>query len=349
MSLSLAAPIAPTISQPNFTDLREPLLGLWQRNLPDASARRCDWLYGQGRAQAWLLQAAGAPAVGAAGLMLRRMYVGGELVEGGGAIDLNVDQTQRSVGPALSLVRAVVATADQAGRELLYGMPNPAATAVMKRAGYQLLGEFSSWTRVLDVTPQLATRLKVRAAVPVIARAANAALRVRDACRPGLMARLRIETPREFDVRFDRLSARVACQVDVVGQRSADFLNWRFSACPDLQYQIFALVNQSDLGLAGYLVWYRDDDGVSIADLLAEDSETTLRLLNVFAGCQRRAGSLAIRFNCFAPPEFYSTLKQAGFHQRTNRHPVLYRARGTQAVPTGQRWYLTMADSDTDV
>lgn len=348
MTLPVSATAFSTPLQPDFATLRAPLLDLWQRNLPEASAARCDWLYGSGHARAWLLPGE-VTAIGAAGLMLRRLWVNRAWVEGGGAIDLNVDKAQRSVGPALQLVRAVVQSADAEGWPLLYGMPNRAATAVMKRAGYQQLGEFSSWTRVLDVRPQLTRRLRSRVAATVATPLVNAALRMRDLFRAGLPAGLEFETPTTFDTRFDRLSVRAAAHYDVMGERAAEFLKWRFDDCPDVDYRIFALVHRQDRELAGYLVWYSDPDGVSISDLLTAEPSLIGPLLEAFARQMRRSGVPAIRFYSFGPPDFYETLKQCGFLQRQNRHPVLCRAQGGAPVSPQVRWYLTMADSDTDV
>ena len=116
------------VTQPDAASLRAPLLDLWRRNLPTAAEHRFDWLYGSGRSRAWLLGEPDAPPMGAAGLMLRRTAVEGVVIDGGAAIDLNVDQTQRSVGPALTLIRSIINAADRDARTLLFGMPNRSAT-----------------------------------------------------------------------------------------------------------------------------------------------------------------------------------------------------------------------------
>lgn len=339
------------VTQPDPASLREPLQSLWRRNLPTASDHRCDWLYGSGRAQAWLLGEAHAEPTGAAGLMLRRMFVAGRVVEGGGAIDLNVDQTQRSVGPALALVRAVVHAADADGRQILYGMPNRSATAVMKRAGYQELGEFSNWTKLLNCESTLRGRLRSRWLARLAAPLANRTMRVMSSeWRRRLPATMLAESLSHFDERFDQLSTRVASRFDMIGDRSADFLTWRFTDCPDLTYEIFTLADRTTGDLLGYVVWYADEGAASISDLLAIDEPTTTLLLAEFSRAVRQTGWTAIRFGCFASPSFYTLLKQSGFHRRQNRHPVLCRRSNVvDSQAAGSNWFLTMADSDTDV
>ena len=345
---------APTweVTQPNVASLREPLLGLWQRNLPTAAEHRFDWLYGSGRARAWLLGERDSTPAGAAGLMLRRMSVAGRLVECGAAIDLNVDQTQRSVGPALALVRAVTSAADREGREVLFGMPNRSATAVMKRAGYRELGEFSCWTKLLSSEQKLQGVLRSRWASRLLAPLTDKTLQL-------LSSEWRTRAPRDvvaeplshFDSRFDRLWSHASRRFDVIGERTEDYLGWRFTNCPDLDYEIFTLAERATGELLGYVVWYADEGAISISDLLAIDEPTTSLLLAEFSRFARRTRSSAIRFGCFGSPEFYRRLQRAGFQRRQNRHPVLGRLREAAEAATfqGTNWYLTMADSDTDV
>lgn len=342
------------VTQPDVTSLREPLLDLWRRNLPEAAEHRFEWLYGSGRARAWLLDGGGVTPAGAAGLMLRRMAVAGRLVDGGTAIDLNVDQTQRSAGPALALVRAVTGAADREGREVLFGMPNRAATAVMKRAGYRELGEFSCWTRLLRTQPQLQGVLRVKWASRLLAPLTDVGLRL-------LSADWRTHRPRDiiaeplarFDNRFDTLWSRAASRFDVIGERTEDYLNWRFTNCPDLDYEIFTLAERATGELLGYVVWYPDEGAVSISDLLAIDGPTTSLLLSEFSRFARGTSAVAIRLACFGSPDFYRLLQRAGFRRRQNRHPVLGRLGGAGAAESalrdGANWFLTMADSDTDV
>lgn len=338
------------VTSPEPAALREPLLQLWHRNLPTASEQRCDWLYGTHRARAWLLGADQSTPAGAAGLMFRRMLVQGKIVEAGGAIDLNVDQSQRSVGPALALVRAVANAADTDGRPLLYGMPNPSATAVMKRAGYRELGEFSSWTKLLNCEEKLCDNLHSPMLAKALAPLANRAMHALSLdWQLRLPAGIAVQTSTQFDDRFIRLSHQTANQFDVIGERSADYLTWRFSDSPDLEYQVFALIEVASDDLLGYLVWYPDDGAASISDILALDSQTTLLLLAEFSRTIRQRNLSAIRLDCFAPTGFYQLLRQAGFHRRQNRHPVVYRCGLEQGCDVGPNWYLTMADSDTDV
>ena len=336
---ALASSTTWRITRPDVRDAREPILDLWRRNLPDASSSRFGWLYESGRAEAFLL---GEPRViGSSGCLSRRFVIDGKIVEGGAAIDLNVDESQRSVGPALTLARAVTQAADQHGLACLYGLPIPSAAAVLKRCGYRPIGAISNWTKLLRSEFKLQEILRSGFAAKLVAPFVDAALRWKSSGRRRLSADVVVESPTRFDGRFDKLWQCASQRFGVIGERTAEFLTWRFSQCPDLKYEIFALSRRDEL--LGYVVWYRAEDSVCIADLLADEDSTEL-LLSEFTRLARRLSANAIRMSCFGPPEFYRRLQAAGFSRRQDSTAVLVRT----SVATGE-WYLTMADHDTDV
>lgn len=326
------------ISQPDSYELREPLLELWRRNLPGASTSRFRWLYESGRAEAFLL---GEPhPIGSAGCLSRRFAVQREVVEGGAAIDLNVDERQRSMGPALTLARAVTQAADQKGFACLYGLPIPSAAAVLKRVGYRQIGQLSNWTKLLHSEPTLRGVLRSRLAARFAAPLVDAVLQWTASAPRQIPADVISESVSVFDGRFDRLWRRAMQWFGVIGERTANFLTWRFLECPDVGYEIFTVSRAGEL--LGYVVWSRAGKSVSIADLLCEPDATEW-LLAEFTRLVRHQRADAIRLSCFGPPELYQQLQSAGFSRRQDSTTVLVR---TSMSTDG--WYLTMADHDAD-
>ncbi|MBC7817533.1 MAG: GNAT family N-acetyltransferase [Planctomycetaceae bacterium] len=343
MSTTLAPSITWRIAQPTLADLREPLLALWNRNLPDASRDRFEWLYGTGRADGLLL--GDRQIIGGAGLMRRRFAIAGQVIEGGAAIDLNVDAEQRSVGPAMTLARAVMKLADENGVSCLYGFPIPRAAGVLKRCGYRQLGEMSNWTMLLRSEAKLRGVLRSSLAAKLAAPLVDIGLRWKSSESTWrLPQQVMVETPVTFDERFNRLWRTAAQRFGVLGERSSDYLKWRFTKCPELKYECFALTGRGSGELLGYVVWYRSEESICIADLLAVDDSATELLLAEFTRQARRQRADAIRLSCFAAPQFYAQLEAVGFSRRKDSYPVLVRM-----PDAASDWYLTMADHDTDV
>ena len=109
---------------------RDRVVDLWSQNLPGSSPGRYAWLYETGTAVGWLIQAPDAEDVGSAGLMERRFQAFGDNVRAGQTIDLNVTRAHRTVGPALSLQRAAVATVKAGRFDWIYAVSNPNAEDV---------------------------------------------------------------------------------------------------------------------------------------------------------------------------------------------------------------------------
>ena len=343
-----------TVTQPDIETLREPLLDLWKRNLPGASPERFDWLYASGHSQAWLLEESGSGVIGSAGRISRRLAIAGNVAEAGVAIDLNVDEKKRSLGPALSLVREVAASAEREGMPLIYAIPIRAAASVMKLARYRQLGEMTSWTKLLRSEFKLSRVLRSPRAARLAAPIVDTAMRLFDwARRTRLPVGITSEAVSEFDDRFDRLWRSVIGQWSVIGERTASFLSWRFLKCPAMKYQIFTLVNQRTRDLAGYVIWSTINDSILISDLLAVDPASTTQLLAEFTRMVRRTTATAIRLSCFASADFYQALQSAGFSRRMDGLSVLVKTfdETTAAAvdpATDHHWYLTMADNDVD-
>ena len=345
-----AAPRA--VTNASLADARELVLDLWARNLPGASWERFDWLYSSGRSQAWLLEGPDGSVIGSAGRLRRRLAIEGRVVEAGVAIDLNVDQRKRTLGPALALVREVARSAQREGLALNYAIPLRAAEAVLKLARYRPIGVMSNWTKLLRSEFTLRRVLQSSWAARVVAPLVDIGMRVRDAAiRSRLPRGVAAETPAAFDERFDRLWQNAFSRFRVIGERTADFLTWRFLNCPQTQYHIFTLVQSKSCELLGYVIWSAAADSVSIADLLASDNSTTTRLLWEFIELIRGTGAAAIRLSCFASDEFYRALQAAGLSRRGDGLTVLVKTLDTMgnkstATDNGQNWYLTMADHD---
>ncbi len=342
------------VTQVSVVAARETLLSLWARNLPEATPERFDWLYSDDRSQAWLLEESEAGVIGSAGRTPRRLFIAGQVVEAGSAIDLNVDAPKRSLGPALALVREVAAASEREGLSLMYAIPIPAAEVVMKFARYRPIGAMSHWTKLLRSEYKLRAHLRFDWAARLAALFVDVGLRLFDPARhKSLPTYVTSDVRSAFDERFDRLWLRARDRFAVIGERTAEFLTWRFLKCPEVRYQIFTLVDTRSHELLGYVVWTEETEAVSVADLLAADGATTPLLLAEFSRMIRRTGAAAIRLGCFAPAEFHQALQAAGFSRRADGQHVLVKRLGDQNSVTanaesGDNWYLTMADHDVN-
>ena len=340
------APAAYTVHAANLARDRELILGLWRGNLGQNArmAAKYDWFYRRcpyGEPLTLLLRHEDSGAwVGVASAGPRKMLLDGREATAGVLVDLAVLPEHRSLGPALMLQMALMDAGAQRF-DLLYGFPNPKATAVFKRVGYAALGELARHARVLRHGGYMRRKLPALLALP-----AGALLDLADRVR--LRARaggLRADWQAQADDALAGVWSAANAGAGPVAVRDLEFLRWRIDASPLLD--------------ARYLV-VRDRDGSPVAWFACEAREHGLHVVDCWtsqgvagptpaqlAALLRavRAGghaSVSIELSAAAATAAW---RAAGFAAREAR-PVFGRARSAQVDALKARAWLTTADED---
>lgn len=332
---------------------RDVVRELWRRNLPTADAARWEWLYERGPARGFLLHTAGGVCVGSCGYMRRTMRIDGRSVVAGQAIDLNVDAEHRTIGPALKLQRAVASTVGPDGLRLMYAFPNAQSESVLQRLGYRSLGTFERWAKLLRSESRLRGRIRSQWLSKAAAFAVDAGMRIAHreptfTPPPGT----RFELVERFDRRFDDLDRRVGSARPIAGERTADYLNWRFAERPGGAHRALLMLDGGGAA-AAYMVFHRRDDAVSIDDLSFADVAAWPVLVAEFLRRMRLERAAAVTVAFLGPAEPLDVLQRFGFWRRPSKWNVLVHSAEPDAAATRrllqpERWWLTRADVDTD-
>lgn len=343
-----------TVCQSDLQADRDRILGLWKNNLPEASPDRYCWLYEDGSSAGWLVKSDGTTTVGAVGLMERTIKVFDNLLRGGQPIDLNIDVSHRTVGPALSLQRTLISTVESGEYDLLYSFPNAAAEPVKRRAGFRVLGNLQRWAKPLSVGSKLSARLRN----PLIRRtAATVAGPILKLLSPETFYRrpadIRVDVTDSFDSRFDALWETAAGRFPVVGERTSEYLAWRFSKCPDARYRVLCVSNREE-ELLGYLVYQQRGTMIHVGDLFFADPRHIDTLLAELLRLARKQKAEAVIAVYLGSQTVCRRLKHFGFWQRPSQwKTMLYVDKQTNPTTSGplfdvENWHLTHADIDTD-
>ncbi len=351
-----------TIEQPECRDVRDEVLALWERNLERPSQERYKWLYEDGPAREWVVRDDNSAAIGSMGMMGRSMSVFGELCQVGQPIDLNVDKRHRLGGPAMQLQRRLTEAVDAGRIVLSYGLPNAQAEPVLRRVGYQVQGTMGRWTKPLRVDNLLVERFKNPLLRKVAASVVNTGLWLTAAeTRRRRRAGVRAEIVDHFDDRFDRLWEAARDKYAIIGERSSDYLRWRFANCPDVRYRTLCLCDDSDRLLA-YLTYSQADGRAYVGDMLFVDDRDLELLLAEFIWSLRRINCMAVTMIFYGDSNLTSILRKFGFYHRHSQWKVMvYANRNQLAAAAGsddrdatfarasneENWFITRADIDT--
>lgn len=326
------------------------MLGVWERNAQAAGRSRFDWIYadGSGGAACWLAATDRGEVVGSAGLTPRAITIKGREAAAAQAIDLMIDHGHRVGGAALALQRALMAYARQRGFALVYTFPSRESEAIQLRGGYRVLGALERWTRPLRSEEWLRERIGLPAA-RILARVIDPAMRAVSGRRYRRHGGVVVELTKEFDRRFDDLWLAASRRFDVIAERSAAYLTWRFVRCPHEQYRTLTL-SDAEGRLIGYVVYAHMDRSVRIVDLLVADFGVLDTLVPEFMLKMRRDGISAVTFTYFGCDAVGGALRRFGFYRRPGIHQVLVYL--NDALPRDEipldkaSWYLTEGDRD---
>lgn len=335
------------------------VLALWSRLPTPPAPDMFRWCYREGstgEGHCFLLKTQGddPTVVGMAGLGHRRIETAKGSLRAALLGGFFVDKAHRTLFPALTLQRAVLAWTRQEF-DLVYGFPNESAAPVLKRLGFKDLVKLSRHVLVLRHTRYLTPVLRSGLAARAAAVPADLFRRMVQpgTSRPAPRGLSFGEVP-SLDERFDRLFAARAFRDRTAGSRDAALLTWRFLRRPDERTIVYALAATRSRELHGYAVVHFDGVTAHVRDLLGVDLDAMMTTLRLTAGAARRAGASALSFLFGGPPEIAARLHGLGFRERPTTRVLIGHAGDSLAkdpekanvLPLLERWYVTEADED---
>ena len=315
---------------------REALARLWAENMSDVRiasviSERMRWLYEEGpegRATTVLcLDSGSGEVVGCGSFFSRATWADGRRMRAGVLCDFAVTRSHRMGGAALAVQRALVAAANAAGLELLYGHPNEKSVALFKRIGYRVVGETTAWVKPLRCDHQLRDVLRWNGVATVAAMPIDAALRVLDRARSALSPlRVRGEIIHAPTDAWTRSGNALAHDTGFLGEQSSDYLQWRYARCATSEHRISGIFPPEDGRLAGFAVYALSARKAVLCDVFAEHLDVAAEPLMLhLAEHLRSQGAETLSLSYVGSPAFGTQLRSVGFLPRPGRRPlVLY-------------------------
>jgi len=292
-----------TIAEANVELDKKDILPILERNLEVASSQRYDWNYENcpnGNARCWLAKCEQSnSAVGSAALFPRKLFINGEPTYAAIAGDFAIDERHRAYGPALKLQREIQSRVNDIGISFIYGVPNDRARTFFLRIGYKEIGKFKRHVKLIKtekvpneyLPPILQHRIVSKAVDPVISITSKERLYKKN-------DKYAVEMPEYFDDRFDTFWQETSKQFTIIGERTTQFLNWRFKQPSGQRYDIFCIVDENK-GLAGYIVYCMKENICYVVDMLFKSSEEAITsLLTEFTRHikTKEVGAIVIRY-----------------------------------------------------
>ncbi|HKR76930.1 MAG TPA: hypothetical protein VJR95_09705 [Rhodanobacter sp.] len=330
---------------------RGEVLTLWRDNLGDPARHRgkYDWFYLGGPFGPSLLQllSHGGAAIGTCGVGARRMLWQGREIRAGLLADMAVDARHRTLGPALMLQEALVASA--AGHfDLLYGFPNRKSLPVVKRLGYAVLGELSRHARVLRHAHYLRRRLP-RWLAALLGGVLDAERALLDGLRMLPGRGVTATWSEQADPRMDALWQVSPHGQGLLGMHDGAMMRWRFDQSPLADVRYLLLVDRRGGSLRAWFACECEDRVLQVRDYWSERGVEGIdhRMVLALVRSARREGCVSVTLECAAPAARMAGWRRAGFILREGQ-PVVGKWLGDATVPAelARDWHLTEADAD---
>lgn len=327
---------------------RDAVLGVWRGNLgrEDRLEAKYDWFY---LACPWgpplvqvLRHEPTAASVGVAAAGPRRFVFGGRELRAGVLVDMAVTTQHRSLGPALTLQKAMMAAGEKSF-ELLYGFPNQKAAPVFKRVGYTQLGELVRYARVLRFGQHLARMMPPAAARP-LGWMLDGMTRARHELAARRARELRTRWVDAVVPEMNDLWARSDHGAEPMAVRDTTMLRWRFDQAPLPKVRYLLVEDTRSGALQAWFACEADGSMLHVRDYWSVDAAagTGQPLLDAMLRAARKAGHAVVSVEYAGPVQRRAAWLDAGFTPR-GRRPIYGKWKG--AGSPGEL-HLTSADED---
>ena len=313
-------------AQPDNREHADILVDMWRSNLTNIFPGRFHWLYNKnpfGATITWfaaIKDKGNSEYIGSASVFPRKIIIDNKELMMGVAIDFSINKEHRLLIPALKLQKAIIANHKENNLDIVFAFPNKKAIGVFAKAGYKKIGKAQRWVKLIKTKRNIRRFVKNKFFESIIAFFGDASLGLFDFLKQlNSLSRFQTRVFESCDEKFDELWDKVNRDKIIVGIRTADFLNWRYSQNREQVYRFFCIFDSKTKVFLGYLVYYELKGVAVVSDLLVLDGEVSFSAIILkFSNFVRRKHIDSIEILYFGNRELELKLKKIGFFKRTS-------------------------------
>ena len=333
----------------------EKFVALLNRNRDMAVGReRFEWLYlnnPYGKARVWFaVDEKNGKEIAFTCALPRLMKVDGSDVICWNCGDFSVDRRYRTMGVALKLRRRAKDCVEDGEVPGFYAHPSDKMALIHNRVGHSMIGKMNRYVKLLRVDRKLQQLVKSQVLTRFLSPLGNGILRFKETFqRVGGGSDIRVLTNQEFGLEFDALFENARGPYRVIGNRGADYLNWRYARNP--LYPTERAEIWEGKNLLGYVIFKEEGGAVFLKDILCI-GETAIRksLLAQWVRFLRSRGIFSISAALMNGNPMIKLLLEAGFLLRPDESSVYaYAKPGSDFAGAwlhSANWYMTAGDRD---
>jgi GNAT superfamily N-acetyltransferase len=334
---------------------RRTIVDFWHASFPGWKEERFEFFYlgnPHGSAKVWMVKhRKDGSSVGSIACFPGKIQVEGKTYPIGKGADLGVSRQHRRQGLAFRLRKAMIEWLEHNQAAILIGTPNDTSAPITQRAGYTVLGREVRIARPLRSRRVLKERLRSDLAANIFSPLIDLFLRPARSRRGSQQGGVELRPLHRFDDGVSKLWSEAVGSRVILGQRTAEWLNWRVFECAYRDFRACGLYQLDSESLLGYVVYLEHDGVTTVYDIIARDFETTFdTLVEEFVVQQFVSGSQSIDFVFVGDEAIVNRMRQQGFRVRGSGRSFIVYSKPEwplrEKVMDRNNWYFTLLDND---
>ncbi len=298
---------------------KEVIKDLWIRNMNLVSPMRFMWLYEYSTPVAdvytWLLYRDDVPC-GCISILKRNLVYRDQNISCGIAIDILVDKAQRTVFPAITLIRSALEGAKELGFQILLSFPNKMAQPIFLRCGFQKVCMPYRFSRIINYQTKLNNILNSS----LLTKLLSLVIKNFERALLDSLHRIpfrKIEEGHTFYVEKD-ITDYIPDQFHLV--KVPGYNEWRYETNPLRKYDSYCIKMNS---VSGSVIYYMESGTAIIEDIQCTNPKWVGLLLYMFVRYLRKSQVNSISLYAVMGSYLSYQLSTAGFIRRMSDRYLL--------------------------
>lgn len=316
------------------------LRDLWLRNLEKAPPQRFEWIYRQANdiidVHTWCLLKE-QKLCGCLSLIGQLCYDSkGKKLRIGIFIDFMIDRGERTLFPAMLLVRYILKDARNYGFDYLFALPNSKARIVFNRCGLKMFDKVTRWAKILNFQPVVMKYLPNN----ILSKKISHLLETLVYSLSYFLSHYSYKNIEIYNG-FPQ-PCQIESNISFGYCLNSKFIEWRYQNNPIVSYDFFVTKVNNDI----ITVVYRyEERKVFIDKLFFTDIANVSIALNIFSVKMKKCGIESISIEVAGNHLFRKQLKKSMFVLRPQNRLLL----GTCLSGAIEPDELLMFDGDMDI
>lgn len=228
------------------------------------------------------------------------------------------------MGPAIMLQKSVISSVNEDDFDFAYGYPNKKADVIQRRAGWKSLGTTTRFVKIIRSSDLLRRKGVPEYLVALVGPIFDSMLRLMslETWCPR-MDGLACQELYEVDERFDHFWEHNKSDFAFAGERTAEYLRWRFLEDPVFTNKIYAALTPDNSMLKGYIIYRFHESSVEIIDMASIYQEEIFSVLMAnFLKYLKMLDCESVVISCLENIKLSKFITKFNFRKRSNENNI---------------------------